>query len=214
MSAMSQLRKLWSTITLAADEPGGEALDEFADDDEGRLLFGGPPAPAAAAELPPALDLAQQRDAEVVQAAEAGEELLGELVAAEEEGDLLGDAVEAGVKEPLPERPALRLVKAEPAEDEPPPPAEEEAPAEEPSVETGAEAGPAAAQESPLHTVAASGGDSDDPMAMFRAATVESAYGHLTQEFEETPAGDLLAELREVRAMLPPGPSEQGEASA
>ncbi len=50
-----------------------------------------------------------------------------------------------------------------------------------------------------------SGQSGDDPLALFRASAAESGLGDLTGEIEDVPVDELLAELRELRAMLVPG---------
>lgn len=83
--------------------------------------------------------------------------------------------------------------------------ATEEAPADE--VAEG-EAAPGAASDggppAPLHMVSAEEPSSDDdPLAAFKDMTVHGGLGHLTDDMEDIEIADLVADLREVRGMLP-----------
>ena len=53
---------------------------------------------------------------------------------------------------------------------------------------------------------------SDDPLAAFGEAVVESEIANLAKELEEVSAEELVAELREIRAMLPQIEKGQEEA--
>ena len=76
----------------------------------------------------------------------------------------------------------------------------------------------ASAEEQPDPTAQATEGESgpgesvadpdDDPLAAFRGAVVESDESYLTKGIEDVPIADLVAEVREVRNMLPPTPPE------
>jgi hypothetical protein len=47
-------------------------------------------------------------------------------------------------------------------------------------------------------------GSDDDPLALFRSMQVVTESSGLAAEIEDIPAEELLAELRELRSMLPP----------
>ncbi len=57
-----------------------------------------------------------------------------------------------------------------------------------------------------VQTVSAGGEGSDqsgdDPLSLFRSSAAESSAGNLTKDIEDVPVEELLAELRELRAML------------
>ena len=71
------------------------------------------------------------------------------------------------------------------------------------------EAAGAAGAPAEFHVAAADGGSQgagDDLLAAFREGTHDSEYSALTKEIDDVPAQELLAEARELRAMLPAAP--------
>jgi hypothetical protein len=73
-------------------------------------------------------------------------------------------------------------------------------PEEPPAQET-----PEAAEAAPVPTAEAEAEApaGDDPLALFRSMHTESEASDLTRDMDDVSAEELLAELRELRAMLP-----------
>jgi len=191
MSAVSRLRKLLQTLTLAGgDHDTVDPMEESLafDEEEGLLLptVSGPrssvegavvvPEQVDASDDPAPLAAPEQDTQDVtVDATDEAEPAL--------ENGVLPDDPAAETEAPEPaagERPALTLVKASAD------PQDAEASQESPS--------PAAV---------------DDLLSAFRSTVVESSHGDLTKELDDAPVAELLSELREIRGMLPATLSEQ-----
>ena len=192
MSAVSRLRKLLQTLTLAGgDHDTVDPMEESLafDEEEGLLL---PTVSGPRSSVEGAVVVPEQVDASDDPAPLAAPEqdtqdvtvdATGEAEPALENGVLPDDpAAETEAPEPAEagERPALTLVKAS---------------ADPQDAES--------SQESPSPAAV------DDLLSAFRNTVMESSHGDLTKELDDAPVAELLSELREIRGMLPATLSEQ-----
>jgi hypothetical protein len=175
---MSLVARFWNLLNTAVFTDSNEDEEALrSDEDDMGLFMSAPgPAPQSAPDLGPPAALAVEDQEEPAELTEATVNEAPALPLAEGES--------AG------ERAAGESV----AEDQPP--AQDEA----------AVAGGAPAE---FHIAAADGGSQgagDDLLAAFREGTHDSEYSALTKEIDDVPIQELLAEARELRAMLPAAP--------